>query len=175
MDLQTFLNASLAMAKNFVPLVSGALGMLAGIYLVGKSAWSIVKMGERQSQGENNWGTAGLQLLIGALLLQFGSTMQSVSQLLFGQGIQDYRGAMAYMPMPSGSAGFWRQVLEVCLIWVLMLGWIAAFRGFMQWSAAANGAGGRNDGDFFWKGVWHIVGGAAAINLTGVIQAFLGK
>jgi hypothetical protein len=177
MDIQTFLQASQAFARNFVPVISGSLAALIGLYLVGSSVVTLIRMGDPQRSGADaTWVGVGVKLLIGAMLLQFTATMQNVSQLIFGVSIQDYHGALAYAPIPQGSGGqLARQVFEICLVWFAMLGWIAALRGLFLWSTAANGNSGGQGGDAFWKGVWHIVGAACAINVTGFIQSFLGK
>lgn len=166
-----------AMASNLIPLITGALTVFVGLGIIGSAVMTLVRAGDpRANQGQGSpWVKVFVKLLIGALLLQFGTTMQDMSQMLFGSQIQDYRGVLAYANVPSG-AGPWKNILEVCLLWVVMLGWVAAFRGFLQWNAAASGSGGSggSSGDGFWKGFWHIVGGAVAINMTGAMRAFLG-
>lgn len=175
MDLQQILNASQAMAKNIVPVVVGPMALVAGLYVVGSSISNLVKMGDHHSGERHTWSEVGIRLLIGALLLQLGATVQSLSNLLFGVGIQDYHNVLGYIPLPAGNGVIWKQVVEIVLLWLVMLGWIAVFRGLMAWHAAASGSGHGNNGDSFWKGVWHIVGGVFAVNLSGAISSFLGK
>lgn len=163
-----------AMAGNFIPLISGSAAKLYGLWLVAGAVIKMIKMGDTQSGERVTWFQVGGMMMIGAFMLQFSSTMQDVSSLLFGSRIQDYHGALAYMPMPEQSSSYYKKVLEVCLLWLVMLGWAGAFRGFAAWAKAANGAGNGQDGDQFWKGLWHIFGGAALINLTGAFQAFYG-
>lgn len=175
MDSQAMLAGFVATAKNFIPLLSGSAAALFGLWLVQSAVVKMVKMGDASNGERHTWGQIGGTMFIGALMLQFSSTMQDVSLLMFGSGIQDYHAALAYMPAPQSNPTYWNKVIEACLIWVVMLGWAAALRGFAQWSKAANGSGGGQEGDFFWKGVWHIFGGAACINIAGAIQSFLGK
>lgn len=170
-----FLEALRQTAANFVPFISGALPMVVGLFMVYSGVRTLSLADDpRINHGEGGpWKKAGLKVLVGALLLRFSSTMQEVSETLFGSRIQDPRGVLAYMNLPQ-SGGAWRMVLEVCLLWLVLIGWAAAFRGFLRWYASANGtaAGGE---DPFWSGLWHIIGGAACINGTGAIQAFLGR
>lgn len=176
-DISASLAGFRALAENFVPLLLTSICVLAGmvlIYLAITKVYAMGKPGGYMQQREASWGGIAGQLLIGGLLLRMGATMQDFSQLLFGNDIQDIRGVMAYAPLPA-QAGFWKQVLEVCLLWVVMLGWCGAFRGLLLWNKAVAGGDSSNGGDYYWRGVWHIVGGAAAVNLTGLLQSFFGK
>lgn len=178
-NISTILDGSKAMADGVIPFLLTGASTLTGLYLVWKAISLVYSMGKpqrsMQSSGEASVMGIAMRLLIGGFMLRLGSTMEDVSQLLFGSGIQDYRGVLAYAPMPA-QAGVWRQIMEVILLWVVMLGWIGAFRGLLLWSKAGDGGGGGGrDGDPFWGGFWHVVGGGAAINLTGAIQAFIGR
>lgn len=175
-DIGSVLAGSRALAEGFVPLLLTAICVLVGMVLIYMAIVRVYAMSRPGSfnQREASWGAIAGQLLVGGLLLRLGATMQDFSQLLFGTDIQDIRGVMAYAPLPA-QAGFWKQVLEVCLLWVVMLGWCGAFRGLLLWNKAVAGGDSSNGGDYYWRGVWHIVGGAAAVNLTGLLQSFFGK
>jgi len=176
-NIQALLDGATNFAQAFIPFLVTAVAVIVGMFLIYSSILAIaVKGNTGRSMGgaqEVGWGSIALRLLIGGAMLRFGLTMQDLSMMLTGTNVQDYRGVLAYAPLPA-QAGMWIQVLEVCLLWVVMIGWAAAFRGLLLWSKATNGGGGGGSaGDLFWQGTWHLIGGALAVNLTGAIQAFL--
>lgn len=70
--------------------------------------------------------------------------------------------------IPAGAGGsFWTLLMNTCLVWVATIGCIGMFRGFLLWNKAGAGdsAMGQSSGDYFWRGLWHIIGGAIAINI----------
>jgi hypothetical protein len=160
-------------AVSYIPPILTALSVLAGMALIFKAMFELAKAGdERSGQNDGIWGRIGLRILIGAALLQFSSTMSEVVTLVFGAPPQNYRNAMAYIPISGANANYWRNVLDLVLTWVVIIGWISAFRGFLKWNSAASGAP-SSGGDPFWQGLWHILGGALAINIGGVFNAVL--
>ncbi len=176
-NVQSLLAGSRALAEHFIPFLLTAVCVLAGLFVVFTAIREVYQKGSESRMGMGGgrdvaWGGIAVRLLVGGLLLRLGSTVDDVAVLLTGAGVQDVRGVLAYMPLPSGG-GFWTGVFEVCLLWVVMLGWAGAFRGLLLWNKAADGGGGGNGGDHFWQGFWHLVGGAAAVNLSGMIKAFL--
>lgn len=176
MDLSSLLAASRAFVQNAVPLIVQGIAMFVGLALIYMALQRIYR-GQQPGTSEERsftWGGVAAQLLIGGLVLRLGPTMSDMSQLLFGSDVQDIRGVMAYAPLPA-QAGMWRQVLEVCLLWVVLLGWAGFFRGLLLWNKGVSGADSGNGGDYFWRGTWHLVGGAVAVNLTGAMQAFFGR
>jgi hypothetical protein len=165
-----------ALANNFIPFLLTALTVATGLVLVFLAIRRIYAKADSRAgqQQDGGWAAIAGQLLIGGLMLRFGASMQDVSQLLFGSDIQDVRGVMAYAPLPA-QAGFWKQVLEVCLLWVVMLGWCGAFRGLLLWNQGVSGSNSGQGGDYYWRGFWHLIGGAAAVNMSGMLQSFFGK
>jgi hypothetical protein len=114
-----------------------------------------------------------MQLLIGGLLLAFSSSVEEVSRLVTGSGIQDYHQVLAYAPIAAQS-DMWKKVFEVCLLWVTVLGWAGAFRGLLHWHQAASGGGQGQAGDLFFRGFWFLIGGALSVNIAGALQSFFG-
>lgn len=176
MDISTTLAGFRGLAENLVPLLLTAVCVVAGLLLIFMGIRKVYRMGQGggYQQQQVSWGAVAGQLLVGGMLLRLGATMEDVSQLLFGTGVQDIRGVMAYAPLPS-EATFWKQVIEVCLLWVVMLGWVGAFQGLLLWNKGVSGGDSGQGGDYYWRGFWHILGGAAAVNLTGALQSFFGK
>lgn len=163
-----------ALATTVIPIVTGAASVFIGFYLIFSALRMLVSAADSRGGQDKDgiWGRIFARLVIGAMLLQFRATMGDVSTLVLGTGIEDYRGAMAYMPASINNSGPWRAVMETVMLWVTFLGWLAALRGFLKWNSASNGGG--QSGDLFWQGLWHIVGGAAAINVPVVMRAFSG-
>jgi hypothetical protein len=158
-------------AAAMIPVIFTGASVLAGMIIIASSIRKMTRLGDQGGGADQpTWGGVGFGLLIGALLLQFSSTMNDVSDLLFGTKIQDVRGVLAYVDTAGGKIGPWKVVLEAVLMWVVFLGWISAFRGFLKWNQAANGQS--QGSDPFWAGLWHIIGGAAAINLGGIVNSF---
>jgi hypothetical protein len=177
-NIDSVLAGMRAMAAAFVPFLLTSAVVAVGlvlIFLALRKMYMLTDMGgARGANGqEPGWGAIAGQLLIGGLMLRLGGTVQDMSNLLFGGDIQDISGVMAYAPLPA-QAGFWSQVLQVCLLWVVMLGWAGAFRGLLLWNQGVSGGHSGGNGDYYWRGFWHLIGGAAAVNLTGMIKSFLG-
>ena len=130
----------------------------------------------RGSQPHNHegvqWTKLAGTLLIGTMLMQFVLSVNNTTEVVTGSQVSDYAQAMQYIPIAQQSS-FWSSVLKACLAWVVALGWVAVCRGLLLWKAAANGKTSR--GDEVWRGVTHIVGGAAAINIGVMLQGFAGS
>lgn len=177
MNFDAFLKGSEAFANAVIPLLVTAVSVVAGLYFVYSALVSVFRKGAegRQMSGqEPGWGGIAFRLLLGGALLRFGATVEDLSVLITGAGIQDYRGVLAYSPLPA-SAGPWKAVFEVCVLWIVMIGWVGAFKGLLLWGKASSGGGsGGGSGDLFWQGTWHLIGGALAVNLAGAIKSFIG-
>jgi len=177
MNFETVLAGTKSFATSFIPFLLTAASVIAGLWLIFAAISALFKKSSdsRGASQEMSYGGIAGRFLVGGLMLRFGATVEDLSVLITGAGIQDIGGVMAYAPMPQG-AGPWQQVIEVCLLWVVMLGWAGAFRGLLLWNKAASGGGsGGSAGDLMWQGLWHLVGGALCVNMSGAIQAFVGS
>ncbi len=176
MNFDAVLNGARAFAEAFIPFLVTALTVVAGLIVIYSGLSALFRKGsDSRSQGsEPGYGGIAVRLLVGGMLLRFGATVEDISLLLTGAGVQDYRGVLAYSPLPGGNNA-WTQVYEVCLLWLVMIGWAGAFRGLLLWNKASNGSsGGGSAGDLFWQGTWHLIGGALAVNIAGAIKSFIG-
>lgn len=179
MNFDAVLNGAKAFAEGFIPLLVTALAVVAGLVIIYTAIAALFRKGadRRSMQGanESGYGSIAFRLLIGGAFLRFGATVEDISLLITGEAVQDYRGVLAYSPLPSAGAGAWMQVFEVCLLWLVMIGWAGAFKGLLLWNKASNGGGGGGGaGDLFWQGTWHLIGGALAVNMAGAIKSFIG-
>ena len=159
-------------AAAMIPVILTGASVLAGLWVIAMAIKKMTVIGDHRHGGQDaTWGGVGFSLLIGALLLQFSSTMNDVSELITGSQIQDVHGVLSYVDSKGSSFSAYHSVLEAVLIWIVFLGWISAFRGFLKWNQAANGQS--QGSDPFWVGLWHIIGGALAINLGGIVNSFV--
>lgn len=178
-SIESVLAGAQALANGVIPLVASGLSMCAGVWIIYSVIYQVYKKGSAShgvAAGQDiTWGGIGWRLAVGGLLLRFGATMQDLSLVVIGTEIEDHRGVLAYVPL--GNTGFGSQVWEVCLLWMVMMGWAAGFRGLLQWNTAASGGGGSggSGGDYMWRGFWHLLGGVLMINVSGAIKAFLGS
>lgn len=171
MDYQALLNNSRAFVDAAVPALK-ILAVLAGLILFAQCGKMMFNQHDGAGRGEDRVASkVALKMLIGALLMQLSTTMEWTVDLMFGAKATSVSSVVAYEG--GGDGNFWNNVLQVCLLWVTLLGWVAAFRGLMAWnSASAGGYSGGNSGDLFWKGLWHLIGGALAVNIAGVVKMF---
>lgn len=174
-DFGPTLAGSKAFADRFIPFLLTGVAVVAGLALIYSALRAMYDMEKGRAGGgrEITFFSIAIKLLVGAMMLRLGSTVEDVSFLVTGTTFQSYNQVLAYAPLAT-SNGAWNSVLQVVLLWVVMLGWLGAFRGLLLWNEAANGgASGGSSGDSFFRGFWHLLGGAAAVNLSGFINAFL--
>lgn len=165
------------LAKVLVPFLVGALAVMLGLWLMFSAVRAMYEMHNTrpdQGMGTLTWGRIAGQCVIGAMLMRYAATMQDLSMLMFGEPIQDSSAVMAYFPAAQGM-GKWSGALQVALLWVVTMGWIFGIRGLLQWNKAISGGGSAgSNSDLMWAGTWHLVGGAAMVNLSAYIKSFLG-
>lgn len=176
MNFADVLQGAQAFANGFIPFLVTGLSVVAGLVVIYTSLSALfLKGGARSTGQEPSYGAIGFRLLIGGALLRFAATIEDISMMLTGAGVQDHRNVLAYSPLPSAGASAWMQVFEVCLLWLVMIGWAGAFKGLLLWNKSTSGGGsGGSSGDLLWQGFWHLLGGALAVNVAGAIKSFLG-
>ena len=143
--------------------VLSAISALTGLILFAVAGRMLVKT-NRGDEGPN-LGAVGISLFVGAALLQIARSIEDTrTGLLAGAGAEVR--TMMSTAIPAGSGGpFWTLLLSTCLIWIATIGAIGMFRGFLLWNKAGSGEQQGGAGDYFWRGLWHIVGGAICINI----------
>ena len=173
MDYQALLSNSRIIVDTAVPMLQ-ILAQFAGLLMFAHCGKMMFNQHDGAGRGEDKVASrVAFKALIGALLMQLSTTMEWTVDLLFGEKATAVSSVVAYQGGGGGGGNFWNDVLQVCLLWVTLLGWAAAFRGLLAWnSASAGGYSGGNSGDLFWKGLWHLIGGALAVNIAGVVKMF---
>ena len=163
MDVTALLNSASAFAVQLRPVLS-AISVLAGLVLFAIAGKLLIKGGRGMDEGPN-FVAIGTSIFIGAALIQIARSIDDTrTGLLAGAG-SEIRGAMTAAGVIPAGAGIWGLLISTCLVWVATLGAFGMFRGFLLWHKAGSGDQQGGSGDYFWRGLWHILGGAICINL----------
>lgn len=164
----TFFQNMMAFLQASLPVVA-AVSWATGVGLVGYVGY---RMAFSRAPGGQGWGSGGpispgavaALLLLAGVFIELPAMVQSTAVTVLG-GSSSYRQALALVPQYSGGNAFWTLVLEVIVMWIVLIGAVASYRGVLLWVEMANGGGGGGKGDLFWRGLWHIVFGALAVNI----------
>ena len=164
----TLFQNMMAFLQTALPVVA-ALSWATGLGLV---AYVGYRMAFSRAPGGQGYGSGGpispvavaALLFLAGVFMELPAMVRSTAQTVLG-GTSDYRQALALVPQYSGGNAFWTLVLGVVVMWIVLIGAVAAYRGFLLWMEMANGGGGSGKGDLFWRGLWHIVFGALAVNI----------
>jgi len=149
-------------AAVLIPLFS-VFGVLAGLVLFGSAAKALVWNRRGGMQEEVPLASVGVQMFIGACLFQFGTSIDWTRSGMLGGAGSGTRAAMALVT--PGSSSTWNLLLDTSFLWLAAIGVAGMFRGFLLWNKAGSGDNQGGSGDFFWRGLWHILGGAICINI----------
>jgi len=168
-NVANLLGGTTGFVNAAIPLI-WLIALLTGLVFLGRAAWMMTKASEREERVTG--GKVVGNIVVGAMMLQFVTSMDNTIALLFGESV-DYRAAAAYATQAGIGSSFGKGMLEVCLLWVTFIGWLGAFKGFLLWKQAADGQGGGETSPF-WRGLTHLVGGAACINIGGLLKSFFG-
>lgn len=170
MNWQSFLTNTEALAQGIVMLLSTAASILVGLWMVISGLIKMVQYGQGLREGQPTVGPVLINLVVGALMLQFALTADSIVQMIFGGSMQSPITAMQYMPQEIQGSETMKQALTIGLYWVAAIGWVAVFRGLLLWNDLSKGQSASSQ-DAGWRGLVHVLGGAAAINIGGFVQA----
>jgi hypothetical protein len=152
------------LATLLIPLLS-LFGVVAGLFLIA-SASKELAYGKNHQGHHHEHGvhvsSIMLKMLIAACLLQFSTSVDwTATGLLAGTG-GEVRSAMTLV-VTNAPNPIWSAAMSASFLWLAALGLMAVFRGFIKWNAAASGD--QQQGDAFWGGLWHIIGGAILFNI----------
>lgn len=162
-NMQAFFSGLQTFAQDGTKLVyiaALAIGILLGLM----AALDIVGKGREGSYGsEKGWGAIGFRLLAASCLVTLAQKMDMVSAT--NGDVSGMRDVLAYArgaTTGNGSA-IAAIVWPAISTWVVLLGTAGFMRGFLLFDKASQG--GQDSGDTAWRGLWHVVGGALAVNL----------
>jgi hypothetical protein len=172
MNWQAFLQGSEEFSKALISLLTAGACVLAAAWIAASGLRKLVAASKGQRQGQGTVGPVAINFFIAALMAQLSTVAGNTVELMFGSGISDPREALSYMPSQISGNQTLMMVVGVAVYWLAALGWVAVFRGLLLWNSLSEGAsaGGR---DLGWRGFWHILGGAALINIGGLAGSWL--
>lgn len=170
MDWSTFLAGSEEVTSAALTILTKGITVLIGIYMVYSGLAKMVAYAKNERQGQSTAGPVLINLAIGSIMLQFASVVDKLIFSMFASERQHPTAVLQYMPSQVADSPMLQQMMSAAALWVALIGFVAICRGLISWNDLANGrSGGQESG---WKGFWHIIFGAVAVNLPGVLALF---
>lgn len=170
LDTRSALESMREFAEFAVPAV-GAISMVAGfIYML--TTLTHVKNAGRGGGGANplahpdggiKAGSFLGRMAVSALMLSLGWSLGTTVETFFGAQVS-VRAALAYAPIQQMGNDYWKLVWNVILVWIILIGVAGFFRGLVLLHEAASGSQ-QQGNDLSWRAIWHLIGGAAAVNI----------
>ena len=168
MDMGALLAGTKEGVDSFVALLLTAVALMLGVWMIFSGLLKMVAFSRGERHGQGTAGPVAINLLVGSMLVQLSTTMDNLTETIFGGKAEDPNAAMSYLPAVAKSNPMIEQAVNVAVLWVFAIGFVSVIRGFVLWNDLANGNRGGSDSG--WKGFWHIFFGAACVNITGVIK-----
>lgn len=160
---------ALASQADAVIVLIQAVAVIVGLVFIVQALLRLVKASK--SGGQQGGGVGGLSqpllgIILGSCLINFGFTVSSMVETIFGDTVE-YSHIVSYSQQVNYGVGEWKLVIQGLAALVAVFGAYAIFEGFLFWKKCADGNSGE---DYFRKGLTHILGGAAAVNIVGTIS-----
>ena len=171
MDISAMLAGAKLVVESMVTMLLTAASMMIGAIMIYSGLAKMVAHGRGERQGQSTLMPVIANLAIGALMMQLASTVGAFVETVFGSAAEDPNAAMQYIPAPMQSAPMLTPAINIAVLWIYAIGFIAIIRGLILWNEMSNGGG--RGGDNGWKGFWHIFFGAIAVNITGTIRVLM--
>ena len=162
-DLETMATTAREFAQDGTTFIYVA-ALCAGIVFALMSLRDIVlkgKSGGGYGQ-EKSWGSIVSQLIVASCLVTLANKLDNM--IATTGGTEQLRTALSYAQGTAGGGGgplgfVWAAVSA----WVVLVGTAGFMRGFLLFNKASQGQ--QDSGDAFWRGLWHVVGGAICVNV----------
>lgn len=162
-DLQALADMAKQFAQEGTTFIYAA-AMLTGLFFGILALKNIVDKG-RTGGGygqEKSWGAIAGRLVIASCFVTLASKLDSM--IATTGNTEPLRQALAYAQGTSGAgSGPLAFVWAAISAWVVFVGTAGFMRGFLLFDKASQGQ--QDSGDAFWRGLWHIVGGAICVNV----------
>lgn len=162
-DVAAVFGALNSLATVVIPLFA-LLGVLTGVVMIGQAGKLLVWGRPGGGSESPPLGAVAVKLLIAACLMQLGTSIDWTRNGLMagaGSGTRDAMTLVTATPAP-----IWTLIVSTGLLWLAAIGVAGVYRGFLLFAKAGSGdSQGGQGGDFFWRGLWHILGGAICINI----------
>lgn len=170
MDWSTILEGTQTLAVAVLGFIGKGVTIVLGLYFIGSGLNKMYAQAKGQRQGEATAGPVLINLAVGSLMIQFYTIVDTVIHTIFGEGQSSPSTVLQYMPSNISSSVMLLNMVHAAAIWVVMIGVVAFCRGLVLLNDLSNGH--RAAQGAGWKAFWHIVFGAAAINIAGVVKWF---
>lgn len=138
---------------------------LAGIIFIIIGISRLLKTEQEGPKGPTGFGTI-MMFLTGGILLSINKILGAAVQSVFQTGAEN-NAMLTYTEGMEDVAGNANAVIGAIMAFVAILGWISFIRGFFIMKDVAHGNGNASA----MAGITHIIGGAVAVNLGGLIKA----
>lgn len=139
--------------------------MLTGIVLAFGGLNDLVKKGKAgaYASNEKSMGSIAGRLLLSSCLVTLASKLDLI--VATNGSTEPIKQALAYAQgtASGGGSGGLSFIWAAISAWVVFLGTAGFMRGFLLFDKASQG--GQDSGDAFWRGLWHVVGGAICVNV----------
>lgn len=138
---------------------------LAGIIFIIIGISRLLKTEQEGARGPLGFGTI-MMFVIGGILLSINKILAAAVNSVFQTGAQN-NAALTYVEGLGESVGNANAVIGALMAFVAILGWISFIRGMFIMKDVAHASGQATS----MAGITHIIGGAIAVNLGGLIKA----
>lgn len=156
-----FINSTATFAHDgglFVYMIA----LVVGIWFIASGVFWVVQKGKHGgSHDEKSWGTILMRFFWASCLITLGNLMDLFQST--NGNVDGARQVLAYMASQSKNSAQFGAIYQALSIWCVFIGTIGFFRGFILFDKASQG--GHDSGDAFWRGLWHVVFGALAVQI----------
>lgn len=163
LDLSAIADALKSFAQEGTSFIYLA-AMCAGIVLGLMGIVDVAKKGKASGYGqEKSWGAIGFRMVVASCMVTLANKLEMI--IATNGDSQGIKTALAYAQGTAGGGGggtlsfMWAAISA----WVVFMGTIGFFRGFLLFDKASQG--GQDSGDNTWRGLWHVIGGALCVNI----------
>lgn len=165
-DVQRTLESSKEFATLVTPLIT-VIAFACGVFLLGSTFLQMANAHRGQGalahgDGGVKVGSVVMRCALSSCMMAFAFYGDNTILTLFGQKVSKDT-ALNYAPVAQMASPQWTLAWGVVISWIVLIGVVGMFRGLLLWNSATTETQG--SGDYFWRGLWHIVGGAAAVNI----------
>ena len=144
----------------------GWVGWIAGLIFVFIGISRILKSEQEGPRGPTGIGTLTTFLVAGALF-SLNSIVTYMNGTVFGNGAITSNGTLQYTAGLGGAEDHVHAVISAIVAFSMIIGWISLVRGIFIIRGVSEG----NSQASMMAALTHLIGGALAINLGGVINA----
>lgn len=161
-DFSVFFNRTAEFAREgttFVYLVSVVLGIW---FVVTGLIWVVQKGNPRGGPGmDKTWGNILMRFFWATCMVTLARMMSHVEDV--NGSVDGAREVLAYFQSQGAGSAALGAVYAALATWCVFIGTIGFCRGFLLFDKASQGS--HDSGDNFWRGLWHVVGGALTVQI----------